>query len=114
MLAQPLGAAGLAGVTVLLLIRPVKLEQRLVLVVELGRLLLQLLGDVAAQRPAVFLDDLGAGALGRLGAGRRLVDRGGVGGHDGFLHAPEMGDAATIFTKSISKHGPVKTSGRSP
>ena len=82
-LAQSLGPARLAGVAVLLLIGAVELEQALVLVVEFGSVLLQFLGDVAAQARLFSLttsvpDRLGAQA----GRGRGLVDSGGVNGHE--------------------------------
>ena len=53
MLAQSLSAAGLAGVAVLLLIGAVELQQLLVLLAEMIAVLVQFLGDRAAQ-PRLF------------------------------------------------------------
>ena len=58
----------LAGVAVVLLVGAVKLDQLLVLIVEMIDVLGQVLGDGAAQLPAGFLDEFDLGTLG-LGGG---------------------------------------------
>ena len=67
----PIIGAFLAGVAVVLLITAVELDQLLALVVEMVGVGGELLGEGAAQLPALFLDELD----------RRAFRRGGVGGH---------------------------------
>jgi len=84
-LADALFLAALPGVAVFLLVAAVELEELLVVLGEVVGILGQLVGDGAAELPAVFLDVLGGGALGGgLGSRRRFGGRGGSGfrGHD--------------------------------